>query len=163
MKQFVFAVSGVKNSGKTTLITKIIEEFVSFGLKVATIKHDGHEFDVQNTDTYKHIQSGASATAIFSENRFMVLKNEKTTEKELILQFKDYDIVILEGFKNSSYPKIEVVRKGNSFETASENPFLIATDVIGLKTSAKVLDINDIDGIVSTILEKRNDEIERRF
>lgn len=70
MKQpFLFAISGVKNSGKTTLITKLIPVFRKYGLRTATIKHDGHDFeaDVPGTDTYRHLQAGAYGTAVFSE------------------------------------------------------------------------------------------------
>ena len=58
---FLFAVSGVKNSGKTTLITKLIPIFVKYGLKVASVKHDGHDFDadVPGTDSYRHMKAGA--------------------------------------------------------------------------------------------------------
>ena len=73
VKPVVFAVSGVKNSGKTTLIEKIIPKLKEHGLKVATIKHDGHDFegDVEGTDTYKHKRAGAYGTAIFSKNKFI--------------------------------------------------------------------------------------------
>lgn len=77
-KPMLFAISGVKNSGKTTLITKLIPILTEKGLKVATIKHDGHEFapDVPGTDTWAHLQAGALGTAIFSDTKFMVVKQE---------------------------------------------------------------------------------------
>ena len=68
-KPVLIAVSGVKNSGKTTLIQKVIPKLNENGLKVATIKHDGHDFeaDVEGTDTYKHKKAGAYV--IFSRCR----------------------------------------------------------------------------------------------
>lgn len=113
----VFAISGVKNSGKTTLITKVIEILTGRGLKVATIKHDGHEFeaDVEGTDTYRHLQAGAVGTAVYSSTKFMVVKKqENTLETQLREYFKDADLILLEGFKYNIYPKVEIVRKGNS-------------------------------------------------
>lgn len=89
-KPVLIAVSGVKNSGKTTLIQKIIPKLKENGLKVATIKHDGHDFeaDVEGTDTYKHKKAGAYGTAIFSKNKFMIIKEQKDTcEEELISYF----------------------------------------------------------------------------
>mgnify|MGYP001196962894 CR=1 FL=1 len=55
----IFAISGVKNSGKTTLICRLLEIFKDKGLKVAVLKHDGHDFvpDVPGTDTYCQLQS----------------------------------------------------------------------------------------------------------
>ena len=114
---FLFAVSGVKNSGKTTLITKLIPIFVKYGLKVASVKHDGHDFDadVPGTDSYRHMKAGAYGTAVFSASKYMVVKKqEHTTEEQLVRLFPEADLILLEGFKKSPYPKIEIVRKGNS-------------------------------------------------
>ncbi|MGL5356984.1 MAG: molybdopterin-guanine dinucleotide biosynthesis protein B [Cetobacterium sp.] len=128
-----FAVSGVKNSGKTTLITKLIQKFVAKGYKVGTIKHDGHDFEMDNldSDTDKHIKAGAHGTLIFSKNKFMFLEN--TTEQSLEFYsdyFKNYDLIILEGFKNSNYPKLEIVRSEISNKSVSNinNLKFIVTD-----------------------------------
>lgn len=57
----------VVNAGKTTLITRLLPVLTDYGLKVATVKHDGHEFegDVPGTDTYRHMKAGAFGTAVF--------------------------------------------------------------------------------------------------
>ena len=70
----IFAISGVKNSGKTTLICRLLEIFKDKGLKVAVLKHDGHDFvpDVPGTDTYCQLQSGAYGTAVFSAGKYML-------------------------------------------------------------------------------------------
>lgn len=109
----VFAISGYKNSGKTTLTVKLVEKLTEKGYRVATIKHDGHDFepDVPGTDSYRHRQAGAYGCAVFSDNRWMVVKaqpenNElRITEKDLIQMFPEADIILLEGFKNSRWPK----------------------------------------------------------
>jgi len=113
---FLFSICGWKNAGKTVLITKLIPVLKQRGYQVATIKHDGHEFegDVPGTDTYKHLQSGAYGSAVFSAAKFMITKQcEGITEKELCRAFPEADIILLEGFKNSNYPKymIEECRK----------------------------------------------------
>ena len=66
-KQAVIAVSGVKNSGKTTLIERLIPYLQYYGLQVAVIKHDGHSFqaDPSDTDTGRFVQAGAIGTAIY--------------------------------------------------------------------------------------------------
>lgn len=107
-KPFVFAISGYKNSGKTTLITKLIPELTKKGYRVATIKHDGHDFesDVPGTDSYRHQKAGAYGTAVFSGKRFMVTKETtEIDEKSLMQAFPEADIILLEGLKNSDYPK----------------------------------------------------------
>lgn len=158
MKPVVFAVSGVKNSGKTTLIEKIIPKLKEHGLKVATIKHDGHDFegDVEGTDTYKHKRAGAYGTAIFSKNKFMIIKDqEDTLEEELMLYFKDSDVIILEGFKYSDYPKLEIVRKGNSEYSVCRKETLlgIVSDMDIKAEGIKILDLNDIDKIADFLLK----------
>lgn len=115
-RPYLFAVSGVKNSGKTTLITKLLPVLCERGIKTAVIKHDGHEFeaDVPGTDTWAHQQAGAYGTAVFSDTKFMLVKQQHMTEQELWRFFPEADLILLEGFKYSTYPKIEVVRQGIS-------------------------------------------------
>lgn len=165
-KPVIIAISGVKNSGKTTLIERIIPKLNNEGLKVATVKHDGHDFDadIEGTDTFKHRKAGAYGTAILSKNKFMVIKEQKNTqEEELISYFSDCDVILLEGFKFSDYPKIEIVRKGNSSESVCKKETLlgIVSDVEELKeeyrenknNELKVIDINDIDSISELLVE----------
>lgn len=86
---FVFAISGYKNSGKTTLITRLIPELTGRGYKVAVIKHDGHDFksDVPGTDSYRHQKAGAYGTAVFSKNRFLITKEcHGITERDLVFR-----------------------------------------------------------------------------
>lgn len=105
---FIYAISGYKNSGKTTLITKLIPELTKRGYKVAVIKHDGHDFesDVPGTDSYRHQKAGAYATAVFSKNRILITKEcSGIDERQLINAFPEADIILIEGLKNSSYEK----------------------------------------------------------
>ena len=117
----IFAISGVKNSGKTTLICRLLEIFKDKGLKVAVLKHDGHDFvpDV--------LQSGAYGTAVFSAGKYMLVKQQpQISEKELAEFFPEADLILLEGFKYSTYPKIEIIRKGNSAESVCNPKKLMA-------------------------------------
>ena len=119
-KPLIFAISGVKNSGKTTLITQLLPLLSAQGLAAATIKHDGHDFDadIPGTDTYRHFHAGAYGTAIFSDSKFMVVKRQPhMTEEQLITWFPEADLILLEGFKTCPYPKIELVRRGNSVKS----------------------------------------------
>lgn len=152
-----FAISGVKNSGKTTLITKLLKKFVEKGFKVGTIKHDGHDFQMDNldSDTDKHVKSGASGTLIFSKSKYMFLENSPEKNLNFYLQyFKDYDFIILEGFKNSDFPKIEVIRKDVSTISQSNknNLKFLVSDLKSVENSDN-LDIVDIDDI-ETIFDK---------
>lgn len=112
----LFAVSGVKNSGKTTLVERLLPLLAERGVKTAVIKHDGHTFtpDTPGTDSFRFFAAGACGTAIFDGEKFSVTHRAKTTATKLAALFPDADLILLEGFKNSKYPKIELVRKGSS-------------------------------------------------
>lgn len=104
---FIFSIRGLKNSGKTTLITRLIPELKSRGYQVAVIKHDGHDFesDVPGTDSYRHQKAGAYGTAVFSDHRMLITKQcERTEVEDLIKAFPEADIILIEGLKHSSYP-----------------------------------------------------------
>ncbi len=159
MKRKIFAVSGVKNSGKTSLISKMIPKFKEKGLSVATIKHDGHNFlpDVSGTDSFIYRESGADAVAIFSDRRFMIIKEERDIEVEYFInEFKDYDLIILEGFKFSSFPKLEVIRSGISKTPVSDKNTVMAyvSDLDRIDEEIEQFDFCEIDDIVRFVLEK---------
>lgn len=130
---YVAAISGVKNSGKTTFLEHLIPCLRRRGKKVAVIKHDGHEFepDVPGTDSFRLRLAGAEGVAVYSGGRWMVVSEEPGDLRRLIRQFSDFDIILLEGQKYSDYPKIELVRRGVS-ETPVCDPatlLAIATDI----------------------------------
>lgn len=126
--QLILAVSGVKNSGKTTLIASLLSKLEQKGLKAAVIKHDGHEFeaDIPGTDTWRFGEAGACGTLVFSGTKYMMVKYQPAPETdELIACFPEADVVLLEGFKYSEYPKIEVIRRGNSSRSVCDPRFLL--------------------------------------
>lgn len=155
-EQKIVVVCGKKNSGKTTLLVKIIEKLAERNRKTAVIKHDGHDFecDIPETDSYKLKKAGAYGTAVYSENRIFVHKDrEMERAEELIKFFPEAEIIFIEGLKSSSYPKIEVVRKGIS-ESPVSNPegrFLIVTDHETEKFAEKAVRFEELEKIISMI------------
>lgn len=153
----IFCVSGIKDSGKTGLIIKLINEFIRDGYRVGVIKHDGHEYamDQEGTDTYRFTEAGARISAIYSDTQSSVNRKGKVTAEDMIAACKDVDVLILEGMKNSDYPKIEVVRRAVSDRPvcAMEHLMAVATDVVPQDSvKCPVYDINDVAGIYSCIL-----------
>ncbi len=163
-KQYILAISGFKNSGKTTIIQNIIPLLNNHNLKVATIKHDGHNFepDVPNTDSYKHRKSGAYGVAIFSDNRLMITKeipNSDTIEiGDILNHFQDADIILLEGFKNSKFDKLEIIRfsDGNKPHCKYNVLGYITDEPSSLNTTSDVpiFKLNDYGLIVEFIIKK---------
>lgn len=125
----VLAVSGAHNSGKTTLLEKLIPLLRARGLKVGVIKHDGHDFtpDVPGTDSFRLREAGAEGVAVFSGSRYLLTEEIRLNEQDLLALFErhSYDLVLMEGFKESGWPKIEVVRKAVSEEPVSFEPLAI--------------------------------------
>jgi len=108
---------GWKNSGKTVLAQKLIEYFTKKNLIVASIKHAHHDFDIDEpgTDSYLHRQAGSQQVIVSSSKRWAKIvelkgKSEKKLN-ELLLELDSPDIVIIEGFKDASHPKIEIIKK----------------------------------------------------
>lgn len=145
----VFCVSGIKNSGKTYLISKLINEFIKDGLSVGVIKHDGHDFecDIKGTDSYRFYELGAAGVAVYSDYQTFIHKRQKYNVEELIEQMHEYDVVIIEGLKDSAYPKVEVVRSAVSTTSVCDPDTLIciATDSKYLdKSRCPVYGLNDV-------------------
>ena len=155
----VVAISGVKNSGKTAFIEKLLPALAKRGIKTAVIKHDGHRFspDVPGTDTCRHLAAGACGAAVFDAEKMMVTRFAQVTEKELIALFPEADVILLEGFKCSAYPKIELIRQGISDKPVCDPSTLLAlaTDTGLAIESVKCIGLNDTEqaaGLISGLI-----------
>lgn len=109
---------GRQNSGKTTLLVKVIKRLSSEGLKVASIKHHGHpnfSIDVPGKDSYRHREAGTQATAILSESKFALTQDltEPMSIKQVLGLLRGYDTVLVEGFRGVGIPAIELLRAEN--------------------------------------------------
>lgn len=110
----VLQIAGYKNSGKTTLATAIVRRLSSRGYLIGTIKHDAHRFepDVPGTDSWKHREAGAYATAVTSPSRTAWTMERPTSLETLLNEMRQHalDAVIVEGFKDAPYPKVVLLR-----------------------------------------------------
>ena len=109
----IIGVVGWKNTGKTTLIEKLIKEFSERNLSISTIKHSHHNFSVdqQGTDSFRHFNAGAKETILASDKKWIKFSRQicESNLSELIKQIIPVDIVLVEGFKLSEHKKVEVV------------------------------------------------------
>ncbi|AZN71685.1 molybdopterin-guanine dinucleotide biosynthesis protein B [Georhizobium profundi] len=132
--QRVFGVTGWKNSGKTGLTVRIVEELTRRGWRISTVKHAHHEFDIdrENTDSWRHRQAGAGEVAIVSGKRWALmheLRQEAEPALEDILErLAPCDLVVIEGYKRENHPKIEARRldAANREPLAAGDPGIIA-------------------------------------
>lgn len=153
----VIAISGVKNSGKTTFIERLIPCIRRRGWKVAVIKHDGHIFepDVPGTDSYRLRQAGADGVAVYCDSRWMIVREEPGELEDLLRQFSDVDIILLEGAKASLYPKIELVRGAVSAQPVCDTTTLLAlaTDTDCSVPGVRRIGIGDYERAAELICE----------
>ena len=109
----IISIVGKSNSGKTTLIEKLIPELKKRGYKIGTIKHASHGFDIdkKGKDSWKHKEAGADTVVVASPGSIsMVKESDWETIGHLEVYFHDMDLVIAEGFKKENKPKIEIFR-----------------------------------------------------
>ena len=157
----VIGVAGWKKSGKTTLVTRLITEFTARGLKVATVKHAHHDFQVDEgeTDSARHRRAGAVQVAVVSSRRWVLINELDAAPEpaldEVIAWLGPCDLIIAEGYKAAPIPKIELRRSGavSQVPLAGEQPNVraIAADYSIDDTQLPVFALDDVAGIADFI------------
>ena len=156
----VCIVAASSGTGKTTFLEKLIKEVVNRGYRVGTVKSDSHgfEMDVPGKDTWRFAQAGAKATAIIGPEKYALIHKSEGRKDlgQVIEMIEDVDIILVEGYKASQMPRIEVVRREKGTDIISPLEYLIGvvTDVEGLDVPVPVLDINDIEGAADLLIGK---------
>lgn len=134
MKHNIIGVVGWKNSGKTTLVAGLVQEFTGRGLRVSVVKHAHHTFEIDQPgkDSYRARNAGAAQVAIVSAGRWALiheLRNEpEPSLEEILSQIRPCDLLIVEGYKTATIPKIEVRNSATVSQKplAPDDPHIIA-------------------------------------
>jgi len=156
----IIGVFGWKDVGKTHFATLIIGLLVKKGYKVGSIKHAHHDFDIDQpgTDSFKHREAGSSQVIISSSKRWAkIIENNNKKEKsleELIEEFQDIDIVLVEGFKKENHPKIEIIGKNSKNKNKEINNVIAIVSDEFKDSSIPVFKKNDIESLVEFIIKK---------
>ncbi len=115
----VIGLAGWSGAGKTTLLTRLIPHLVATGVRVSTIKHAHHNFDVDvpGKDSWHHRQAGATEVLVSSGRRWALMHElrgaHEPSLRDLLVKMSPVDLVIVEGYKTDSHPKIEIYRAAN--------------------------------------------------
>ena len=158
----MIGLAGWSGSGKTTLITKVLPVLIKRGLKISTLKHAHHGFDLDQPgkDSFMHRAAGASEVIISSAKRWAVLhelhEEPEWNMPDLLKKVAPVDLVLVEGYKRESFPKIEIYRVANGKPLLhSEDKFIvaIASDTPLPDVKLPVIDLNDIDAVADTLLK----------
>ena len=165
----VFGLAGYSGSGKTTLLEALIPRLTAAGLSVSLIKHAHHRFDIDQPgkDSHRLREAGCSEVLLISEQRWVLMHElrgaPEPSLEEQIARFSDCDLVLVEGFKHTRIPKLEVHRPsvgkpliaGSGVETivaiATDEPAAVRQQT-KLPAGLPLLDLNDRDAIADFIL-----------
>lgn len=153
----VLSIVGKSESGKTTLIEKLIPELKRRGYRIGIVKHAHHGFDIdrKGKDSYRHRKAGADAVMIASSGQIAMIKDGPAEcLDDLIPYFEDVDLLLTEGFKGERAPKIEIFRSQRH-----QQPACLEDDTLIAMVSNTPLDLSmpqftsdDIPAIVEFIV-----------
>ena len=151
----VYSVVAFSGTGKTTLLEKLVGELKTRGLRVAVIKHDAHEFDIdhEGKDSWRFTRAGADITAIVSESKAAIIENRPVPLEALIDKITNVDIILTEGYKSGKWPRIAIQRKaaGKPLPIPAEDCFAVVTDV-PQQIDRPCFDLEDICGLADYII-----------
>ena len=158
----IIGLAGWSGSGKTTLITKLIPRLIARGVKVSTLKHAHHGFDLDQPgkDSFFHRAAGATEVIISSAKRWAIL-HELREEPEwdlraLVSKMSPVDLVLVEGFKRDAVPKLEIHRSANGkplIHPEDGHIVAIASDVALPQAKVPVVDLNNVEAIADLLLK----------
>jgi molybdopterin-guanine dinucleotide biosynthesis adapter protein len=158
----VMGLAGWSGSGKTTLMMRLLPELIGRGLTVSTMKHAHHNFDIDQPgkDSYVHRSAGATEVVVSSINRWALMHENRggpePSAAELMRQMTPVDLLLIEGFKRESHPKLEVYRRANGKPLLHpEDPHIVAVASDGPlpEVTLPVLALNDTRMIADFILD----------
>ncbi|MBS3978719.1 MAG: molybdopterin-guanine dinucleotide biosynthesis protein B [Rhodobacteraceae bacterium] len=157
----VYGVIGWKNSGKTSLMERLVADITGRGVSVSTVKHVHHTVDLDQPgkDTWRHRQAGAREVVLASADRLAILVEHRGPEPELpavLARLAPVDLVLVEGYKRDAHPKVEVWRAETGHALIQPGDPLVravATDS-ALTLPVPVLDLNDAGAVADFILRE---------
>jgi len=153
------SVVGKSNTGKTTLLEKLIPELRQRGYRVAVIKHDVHGFDIDvpGKDSWRLAQAGADQVLIAAPDKLAIVRRlpEELSLEEILAQISDVDLILTEGYKRGPLPKIEVSRQARSHDLlCSEKELVaIATDQ-EFDLDVPQFHLDDVSGLADLLARK---------
>jgi len=145
----IFGLAGWSGSGKTTLMSKLLPELIQAGLRVSTIKHAHHAFDIDRPgkDSWQHRMAGATEVMVSGANRWALMHELRGAPEpdldELVGRMTQVDLLLVEGFKRHAHDKLEVFRRANGKPLLHpDDPRIVAIAGVDPLPEAKVPVLN---------------------
>lgn len=149
----IIQIVGYKNSGKTTLSTKLIRIFIKKGFRTASLKHHGHggvPLGIKETDSYKQQQAGALFAGVEGDGVFQLIRKDGWNLEQLIAIYRifDIDVLIIEGFKRENFPKIVLIQHEEELSLIKQLTNIIAVvSAVSIEESSNSFPIFSYDQI----------------
>lgn len=152
----ILSIVGKSGSGKTTLIEKLIAELKRRGLRIGTVKHSAHaiEMDKPGKDSWRHKQAGADTVIVVAPQTVAMIKSMAAPKlEELEKYFEDVDLVLTEGFKSGSMPKIEVFRQAAHAQPlcGDDNRLIALVTDSAIEPGVPTFGLNDITQLADLV------------
>lgn len=151
----VISIVAFSGTGKTTFLEKLIPQIKEYGLRVAVVKHDAHEFEIdkEGKDSYRITKAGASITGLVSKSKSVIIENRPTSIEEVFDKITDVDLILTEGFKTGNWPKIMLHRQatGKDLPLSPEDCIAVVSDVV-IEDAAVQFDLDDVSGVAEYIV-----------
>lgn len=158
MRTSVIGFSAWSGTGKTTLLERVIRLLTERGIRVAVIKHDVHGFQLDHPgkDSYRHAQAGAQTVVITSPDQTAVIEQSGCTLEQCINRIGGADVILVEGFKHASIPRIGLCRKaaGKGLPEPADSYIALVTDDETIPASVPRFSPEDAEGIADFIIKE---------
>jgi molybdopterin-guanine dinucleotide biosynthesis adapter protein len=157
----IIGLAGWSGSGKTTLIVRLLPELTRRGIRVSTMKHAHHGFDVDQPgkDSYRHREAGATEVLVASDKRWALMHEhrgeEEPTAAQLVAHMSPVDLLIVEGFKRESHDKLEIHRRetGKPLLYPQDSRIVaVLSDELLAACPLPVIDIDDIAAVADFVV-----------
>ena len=157
----IFGFAGWSGSGKTTLVKAVIPALIGRGLRISTIKHTHHKFDIDKPgkDSFEHRVAGAHEVVITGTQRWALLHENRGEPEpdiqQMLARMDPVDLVLIEGFKSYPHPKIEVHRPqlGKPLLCGDEPSIVAVASDADLDVPVPLLPLHDPDAVADFILD----------
>ena len=146
-------------TGKTTLLEKVIVALKARNIRLAVLKHDAHDFEIdhEGKDSWRFQKAGADITLISSGYKMALVEQRPRTFEENIAMLHDVDLILVEGYKQETLPRIGICRKatGKGLPGQVSDYVALVTDDEALCAGADIpcFGLNDVEGVVGFILK----------
>ena len=160
----IYSIVAYSGTGKTTFLEKLLPELKKRGLRVAVVKHDAHEFEIdrEGKDSDRITKAGADITGLISAKKAVLMENRPIDFEQMVQKIEKVDIILTEGFKHGNWPKIMLYRKAAGKPLAMDPKECIAVvsdvEIQGCEKRFQLDDAAEVAEFLAHKIKERKEE-----